>query len=103
YRGGGTYFYPKTQGGPIGACGPYEDNNSQIVALNAAQYGPLNKRSDWCGKRIKICHHERCTIATITDACPKCHYGGLDLTPAVWDQLYGDRSRGVLDIVWSLL
>lgn len=35
----------------------------------------MNKKSHWCGKRLKICHKSKCTIATVTDACPTCDHG----------------------------
>ncbi|KAI8048047.1 RlpA-like double-psi beta-barrel-protein domain-containing protein-containing protein [Gilbertella persicaria] len=101
FKGVATMFWPKSEGGSQGACGPYADANSQIVAMNHAQYGPMNKKSHWCGKKLRICYGDKCTVATVTDACPTCDHGCLDLTPAVWDQLYHDRAKGVLDVEWS--
>ncbi|KAI8875560.1 hypothetical protein K501DRAFT_267791 [Backusella circina FSU 941] len=102
YSGVATFFHPVSEGGPIGACGPKADNNSPIVALNAPQYGNLNQKSDWCGKTITITGPAGTTTATITDACPECGHGSLDLTPAVFAKVVGDEAIGVGEITWSL-
>jgi hypothetical protein len=75
FHGKGTFFNPAREGGSQGACGPYADETSQIVAMNAAQYGDMSKKSHWCGKKIKICYNKKCTVATVTDACPGCAHG----------------------------
>lgn len=75
FHGRGTFFDPEREGGSQGACGPFADENSQIVAMNADQYGDMSKKSHWCGKRVKICYEKKCTIATVTDACPGCDHG----------------------------
>ena len=33
FRGTGTFFHPKTEGGEIGSCGPIESDNSRICAM----------------------------------------------------------------------
>jgi hypothetical protein len=79
YSGKGTFFDPYSEGGSQGACGPYADENSQIVAMNAAQYGDMSKKSHWCGKQVLICYKGKCTVATVTDACPGCAHGNLEI------------------------
>lgn len=101
FHGKGTFFDPPSEGGAQGACGPYADKDSQIVAMNGDQYGDMSKKSHWCGKRVKICYKSKCTVATVTDACPTCDHGCLDLTPAVWGQLEENTSIGVLPISWG--
>ncbi|KAI7870614.1 hypothetical protein BDF14DRAFT_1720762 [Spinellus fusiger] len=102
YRGYGTFFHPASEGGPVGSCGPYEDDDSQIIALNLDQYGGENSKSEWCFKKLLITYHDKSTVATITDACPGCSYNSLDLTPAVFAELE-DFSVGVIDIAWCVL
>lgn len=33
FRGTGTFFHPKTDGGEIGSCGPIESDHSRICAM----------------------------------------------------------------------
>lgn len=47
-------FVPEKEGGIYGACGPKEDSESMIVALNAEQYGNMNKKSKFCGSKILV-------------------------------------------------
>ena len=54
YKGQATFFFPETEGGPYGSCGPKEDENSHIVALNHEQYGNMSEKSEWCGKKIRV-------------------------------------------------
>ena len=75
FHGKGTFFNPAKEGGAQGACGPYADVNSQIVAMNGDQYGDMSKKSHWCNKKVKICYKDKCTVATVTDACPTCDHG----------------------------
>ncbi|KAG2187114.1 hypothetical protein INT44_004784 [Umbelopsis vinacea] len=102
YSGLATWFNPALQGGSTGACGPQEGDDSLIVALNAPQYGNLDAKSSWCGKKVAITHKGKTVTATINDACPECKYGSLDLTPAVFNKL-GDPDTGILDIKWVLV
>ncbi|KAI8875870.1 hypothetical protein K501DRAFT_201715 [Backusella circina FSU 941] len=103
YTGTATFFHPATEGGSTGACGPEADNDSQIVALNAEQYGDLDEISDWCGKEIEITGPAGTTNAVITDACPECSSGDLDLTPSVFSQVVGDEDQGVGEITWTVV
>jgi expansin (peptidoglycan-binding protein) len=103
YSGTATFFHPATEGGSTGACGPEADNDSPIVALNAPQYGDLDGISDWCGQQIEITGPAGTTTATITDACPECGHGSLDLTPAVFAEVVGDEDLGVGEITWTVI
>jgi expansin (peptidoglycan-binding protein) len=101
YSGTATYFIPADQGGSTGACGPQEDVDSNIVAINADQYGSMSGVSDWCGQEIEITGPAGTTTAVVNDACPECGYGSLDLTPAVYDDVVGDFDAGEADITWK--
>lgn len=72
YHGKATWFVPADEGGPIGSCGPEEDENSAIVALNHGQYGNMDAVSKWCGKKIKVKGPHGSMVVTINDACPGC-------------------------------
>ncbi|KAI8075849.1 uncharacterized protein B0P05DRAFT_546635 [Gilbertella persicaria] len=103
YSGTATWFLPASEGGSQGACGPSEGNNSNIVALNVAQYGNTSKKSSWCGKKIKITGPKGSTISKINDACPGCSKGDLDLTPVVFKKVVGDMNKGVGKITWKVV
>ncbi|ORZ23459.1 RlpA-like double-psi beta-barrel-protein domain-containing protein-containing protein, partial [Absidia repens] len=103
FSGFGTFFDPSRQGGANGACGgPRESASSDIVALNSAQYGPMNKKSEWCGKKVLIKHAGKKAIATIEDACPGCEEKSLDMTPSVFNKL-ASSNEGVIPITWCIV
>jgi hypothetical protein len=88
-----TFYYDNT--GP-GACGQTYQPNDYIVALNSAQYG---SGSD-CFKTITISANGKSTQAIITDECPGCPYGGLDLSTGLFD-FFASESVGQLYGTWS--
>ncbi|KAI7874486.1 hypothetical protein K492DRAFT_240821 [Lichtheimia hyalospora FSU 10163] len=100
YHGTGTWFVPEKEGGIYGACGPKEDSESMIVAMNANQYGNMNQKSKWCGKKLMLKGPNGSTKVTVNDACPGCSQGDLDLTPKVFKKVIGDFDIGVGDITW---
>ncbi|KAI8370343.1 RlpA-like double-psi beta-barrel-protein domain-containing protein-containing protein, partial [Radiomyces spectabilis] len=103
YHGTATWFKPASEGGSEGACsGEEEDDDSNIVALNADQYGGDSK-SSWCGKKVSIKGPKGETTARITDECPDCDEGDLDLTPAVFKKVVGDMDIGEADISWHVV
>lgn len=102
YSGTATWFTPATEGGSTGACGPEEDDDSLIVALNAPQYGDMSEKSSWCGKKISITGPAGTATATVNDACPECESGDLDLTPVLFKKIVGDMDKGVGKITWQL-
>ncbi|KAI9266984.1 RlpA-like double-psi beta-barrel-protein domain-containing protein-containing protein [Sporodiniella umbellata] len=101
FKGRATIFDPVTEGGSQGACGPFSDKDSMIAAMNAKDYGDMSKKSHWCGKTLRIKYKEKMVKATVTDACPGCAKGCLDLTPAVWTKLETDTNIGIIDITWE--
>jgi expansin (peptidoglycan-binding protein) len=102
YHGKATWFIPSKHGGSWGACRRFEADDAIVVAMNAAQYGDMNKVSRLCGKSVRIWHRGRSTVAVVNDACPECRFGDLDLTPPVFRAL-GRQSVGVLDIRWEFV
>lgn len=93
YNGRATWFIPDT-----GACGDVNSKSDYIVAMNYAQY---NNGSP-CHKVVVIKNkaNNRVVKAKVTDECPSCAYGSLDLSPAAFQAL-GDLDTGVLPISWS--
>ncbi|KAF1802096.1 hypothetical protein V8B55DRAFT_1476934 [Mucor lusitanicus] len=103
YSGTATWYSPKKNGGTQAACGGKKiSDDSEIVALNAPQYGKMSEDSDWCGKEIEITGPKGTTKATILDACPECSHGDLDLTPVLFERVCGSKGKGVADITWKL-
>ncbi|CAO3617192.1 unnamed protein product [Mucor hiemalis] len=104
FKGTATWYKPKTEGGDRGACdGVKIDDDSEIVALNAEQYGKMSKNSEHCFSKVKITGSEGSAIATIVDACPGCKYGDLDLTPVLFKQVCGNMKKGVDEIEWQFI
>ena len=104
YKGTATWYKPKTEGGDEGACwGEKIDDDSEIVALNAEQYGNMSKNSKHCGRQVRITGPEGSAIATVIDACPGCEYGDLDLTPVLFKRVAGKMKKGVADIEWQFI
>ncbi|KAI8982255.1 RlpA-like double-psi beta-barrel-protein domain-containing protein-containing protein, partial [Mycotypha africana] len=101
FEGKATWFIPHKHHGEIGACGEYEADDDWIVAMNADQYGDMDEVSDdVCFRKVRIYHDGKSVDATVTDACPSCDYGDLDLTQVVFQEL-GKLKTGVLDITWE--
>ncbi|KAI7961017.1 hypothetical protein MJO28_001506 [Puccinia striiformis f. sp. tritici] len=93
YSGKGTWFIPDT-----GACGDTNSKSDYIVAMNYAQY---NNGSP-CHKVVVIKNkaNNKVVKAKVTDECPGCPYGSLDLSPAAFKAL-GNLDTGVLPISWD--
>ncbi|KAL1934511.1 hypothetical protein VTP01DRAFT_6693 [Rhizomucor pusillus] len=100
YKGKGTWFIPEQEGGIYGACGPKENSESMIVAMNAKQYGNMNRKSKWCGKKLKVKGPNGSAIVKVNDACPGCGKNSLDLTPKVFKKVIGDFDIGIATITW---
>lgn len=92
FDGRATWFVPDT-----GACGDKNVKSDYIVAMNSHQYqggGPCHKTV-----HIKNESNGKDVSAVVTDECPSCDYGSLDLSPSVFKEL-GDLDAGVLPISW---
>ncbi|KAJ8295489.1 Allergen Asp f 7 [Rhodotorula toruloides] len=95
YSGRATFFDPG-----LGACGTHSSSSDFMVALNEAQYGDLGAVSKWCFQTITISYGGKSAQAQILDACPGCPYGGLDMSPALF-QYFASPSVGVFYMTWS--
>ncbi|TXT12876.1 hypothetical protein VHUM_01277 [Vanrija humicola] len=81
------------------ACSSQKYNNDDfIVAINSAQYPGS------CGKTVVIKDTTTGNTATATavDECSSCEQYGIDLTPALWNQLHnGNTNDGIFTATWS--
>ncbi|KAK7043643.1 hypothetical protein VNI00_008254 [Paramarasmius palmivorus] len=79
----------------LGACGKTNSNSDWIVALNAEQW---NGGSN-CWKMITINYGGKTAVAQITDLCPSCSYGALDLSRGLFDH-FANEDLGVIYGQW---
>ncbi|CAG8584452.1 5516_t:CDS:2, partial [Ambispora leptoticha] len=86
----------------LGACGITNSDSDMIAALNAPQWGnPANPNaSPYCGKQAIVTGPKGSVTVTITDKCPTCASGCLDLTPGAFGKI-GDPNDGKVPITWD--
>lgn len=97
FSGDATYYTPG-----MGACGWTNSESDKIVALNVDQFGSTSNGNENCGKKIKIEYNGKEVEVEVTDKCPGCKYGDLDLSPAAFDEL-ADEAEGRIQINWSFV
>ncbi|GAW25121.1 putative riboflavin-aldehyde forming enzyme [Rosellinia necatrix] len=73
-----TWFHPG-----LGACGRTDNDGSPVVALNSADYA----NGANCGRWITIQGNGRQTAAQVVDLCPGCGTNGIDVAPAIFDDI----------------
>lgn len=79
-----------TQTGNAGSCGRMLRNTEFVVAMNVPQYKAGN-----CFKSITLSWKGKQTRAQIVDMCPGCPYGGLDLSPSLF-QFFSGLGTGII-------
>ncbi|EKM55664.1 uncharacterized protein PHACADRAFT_256446 [Phanerochaete carnosa HHB-10118-sp] len=79
-----------------GACGATNSDSDSIVALNSAQFAGGSN----CFQMITISYNGKSTQAQITDECPGCPYGGLDLTPGLFS-FFASEDAGIIYGTWN--
>ncbi|GBE82443.1 hypothetical protein BKA93DRAFT_760932 [Sparassis latifolia] len=82
----------------LGSCGITNVESDYIVALNSAQYGGGYPGPN-CFLSITIQVGSITATATITDECPGCPSGGLDMSQGLFEH-FADTSVGVLTGTW---
>ncbi|KAJ1643846.1 hypothetical protein LPJ64_004417 [Coemansia asiatica] len=99
FSGDGTYFTPG-----LGSCGKTNSDSDLIVAINAPQYGenanPNN--APVCNKCILAKGPKGEVKVTVTDRCPVCKHGDLDLSPSAFEKI-ADFEQGRVPITWSFV
>ncbi|OAA68152.1 expansin family protein [Niveomyces insectorum RCEF 264] len=87
----------------LGACGvdnSGQDMSANIVAMNSAQMGAQSNDNPMCGKTITIQANGNTVTATIMDKCPTCAYGDIDVSEAVFDNIFGSTDVGRSQVTW---
>jgi len=86
-----------------GSCGR-EYLYDYYVALNAGQLD--GDKSYYCGKCVKVVYNNKYLVGRISDRCPGCPHGGLDISPQMFDHFVGRSQRenvGVIQADWSIV
>ncbi|KAJ1665615.1 hypothetical protein EV178_002990 [Coemansia sp. RSA 1646] len=90
FSGDGTYFTPG-----LGSCGKTNAEDEFIAAINAPQYGTYanSNNAPVCGRCALVKGALGRVKVTITDKCPPCKHGDLDLSPVAFMEI-GDMDDG---------
>ncbi|KAG9304451.1 hypothetical protein G9A89_020014 [Geosiphon pyriformis] len=97
FTGRATYYNPA-----LGACGVTNTDSDLICALNSPQWGaPVNPNVHGvCGKGIMVHGPAGSVRVVVQDRCMGCPWGGLDLSPAAFQQI-GSLDAGHLEVSWE--
>ncbi|KAL7316856.1 hypothetical protein PS15m_003292 [Mucor circinelloides] len=99
-RGQGTFYDLETR---VGSCGKQNKNSELVAAVNSEQMGDNGRNNPNCGKDIEVVGPSGKTIqVTVVDNCKTCKSGGLDLSPAAFEEI-GDFSHGSVPIKWKFV
>jgi hypothetical protein len=99
-RGEGTFYDLETR---VGSCGKQNKNSEFVVALNTEQMGEDGRNNPNCGKDIEVIGPSGKSVqVTVVDSCKTCKSGGLDLSPAAYEEI-GDFSHGSVPIKWKFV
>ncbi|KAI8644608.1 hypothetical protein BD408DRAFT_362787 [Parasitella parasitica] len=99
-RGEGTFYDLETR---VGSCGKQNKNSEFVAAVNAEQMGQDGRNNPNCGKDIEVVGPSGKTIqVSVVDNCKTCKSGGLDLSPAAFEEI-GDFSHGSVPIKWKFV
>ena len=89
-QGKATYY----DANGTGACGFKASTDFYVVAMNGTDYD-----SDRCGTCIDVTGPKGSVVVRITDKCPGCGAGGLDLSITAFTKI-ADKSDGRADVSW---
>jgi expansin (peptidoglycan-binding protein) len=98
--GDGTYFKIG-----LGSCGGTnyagQDLSQPVVALAAAYYD--DAKTSPCGKTIHItAENGKTATGIVSDKCPECTIGSIDLSEMLFVQLFGDTGVGRGKLSWTI-
>lgn len=100
-KGDMTYFTPD-----VGACGWPNNESDFIVAVSAELFqifgGGISNGNPVCGHRIRIHKNGKTAIAVISDECPPCKPGSLDMTPALFN-FFENPDVGRTSVEWEFI
>jgi expansin (peptidoglycan-binding protein) len=73
--------------------------------MNVEQFDSFGQESNGnpiCGKKVLITYESNTVEIEITDKCPGCAYGSIDLSPTAFEQL-APESVGRIPITWQFV
>ncbi|KAF5352820.1 hypothetical protein D9756_006164 [Leucocoprinus leucothites] len=92
-NGDATWFFPG-----LGSCGETNTQFDFIAALNPTDF---NNHAA-CGRNARVNYQGRSVTVRIVDLCPGCGPGGIDLSPAAFQQL-ADPGLGRIPVEWDFI
>jgi expansin (peptidoglycan-binding protein) len=103
HTGNATYY---NVGGGVTASGKNYSNEQLVCALNSQQFDPYTPNGNpnnntLCGKKIKVTGPNGTADVTIVDRLPSGQSGDLDLSPAAFDLIVGNRDIGRAQVTWQ--
>jgi expansin (peptidoglycan-binding protein) len=93
FSGEATYY----DANGTGACGFAATTDFMVAAINDEQYTKAN-----CGKCISVTGPTGTVVVRITDKCPGCGYGDLDLSQTAFGKI-AKLSAGRIAIKWHFV
>ncbi|KNE66234.1 hypothetical protein AMAG_10473 [Allomyces macrogynus ATCC 38327] len=84
----------------LGACGATNSDADPIVALAAGLFGSKPGSSPFCGKCLSVTAGGKTLVLKVTDKCPGCKGGSLDMTKTFFEKFFPlDKGRGPISWV----
>ncbi|KAI9498990.1 RlpA-like double-psi beta-barrel-protein domain-containing protein-containing protein, partial [Zychaea mexicana] len=97
HSGEGTFYNTG-----LGSCGITNTDSDLIAAMNhidMANEGNPNENPN-CGRKIKVNGPNGSVTVEITDTCPTCAQGDVDLSPAAFGAI-AEFDDGRVEISWD--
>ena len=104
-RSGESTFYTFWNTGTP-SCGPGAcPADGLCAAIPLTFMGQSGSTKAGCGKCIKVVYPEgkKAAIIRVTDTCPECPEGNIDLTDKLFEQLIGDKGKGRVKTEWEFV
>ncbi len=95
YQGVATYYYATGEGACSFSASPAD---VLVVAMNGAQYGD----AALCGAYLHVTGPRGAVMVRVTDLCPGCEYGDLDLSAEAFARI-ADPALGRVPVTWRII
>ncbi|KAI9255105.1 RlpA-like double-psi beta-barrel-protein domain-containing protein-containing protein, partial [Phascolomyces articulosus] len=97
FSGEGTFYNTG-----LGSCGITNTDSDFICAMNYVdmENGANPNNNPKCGRKVQIKGPNGSVTVEVTDTCPTCAKGDIDLSPAAFAEI-ADFDAGRVDITWD--